>query len=133
MLQNALRGVTRERPPRPRLFGTGPFVDGASTPPLQGGECARMSTRYNGSPAVDAGSNHASFDWSVNKDGALKEFDQASVMGKGKERSAITAKFNAKQNQTAIETNGSKQSKVVKPGLVLLRLTTNKGVLGVEY
>ena len=41
--------------------------------------------------------------------------------------------FNAKQNQTTIETNGSKQSKVVKPGLVLLRLTTNKGVLGVEY
>src|SRR6266404_5960814 len=42
MLQNALRGVTRERPPRPRLFGTGPFFDGASTPPLQGGECARL-------------------------------------------------------------------------------------------
>src|SRR6266478_2239255 len=25
MLQNAFRGVTPERPPRPRLFGTGPF------------------------------------------------------------------------------------------------------------
>src|SRR2546430_11931936 len=37
MLQNAFRNVTRERPPRPRLFGTGPFFDGAATPPLQGG------------------------------------------------------------------------------------------------
>jgi len=26
------------RPPRPRLFGRGPFFDGAATPPLQGGE-----------------------------------------------------------------------------------------------
>src|SRR5437879_12136937 len=38
MFQSAFRDVTRERPPRPRLFGTGPFFDGASTPPLQGGE-----------------------------------------------------------------------------------------------
>src|SRR5438105_5208036 len=35
MFQNAFRNVTCERPPRPRLFGTGPFLDGAATPPLQ--------------------------------------------------------------------------------------------------
>src|SRR5205085_4806017 len=34
MFQNALRNVTCERPPRPRLFGTGPFLDGAATPPF---------------------------------------------------------------------------------------------------
>src|SRR5213593_1089310 len=33
-----------ERPPRPRLFGTGPFFDGAATPPLQGGEYARLNS-----------------------------------------------------------------------------------------
>src|SRR5438105_2804045 len=33
--------MTCERPPRPRLFGTGPFVDGAATPPWQGGENAQ--------------------------------------------------------------------------------------------
>src|SRR5438105_4497624 len=27
MFQNAFRSVTCERPPRPRLFGTGPFLD----------------------------------------------------------------------------------------------------------
>src|SRR3989442_13553193 len=27
MFQDALGNVTRERPPRPRLFGTGPFFD----------------------------------------------------------------------------------------------------------
>ena len=44
MFQNAFRNVTRERPPRPRLFGTGPFFDGAATPPLQGGEYARLNS-----------------------------------------------------------------------------------------
>src|SRR5438067_12485126 len=42
MVQNAFRNVTCERPPRPRLFGTGPFLDGAATPPWQGGEYARL-------------------------------------------------------------------------------------------
>ena len=37
VFQNALRSVTRERPPRPRLFGTGPFFGGASTPPHEEG------------------------------------------------------------------------------------------------
>src|SRR5437016_5830033 len=44
MFQNAFRNVTCERPPRPRLFGTGPFFDGAATPPLQGGEYARLNS-----------------------------------------------------------------------------------------
>src|SRR5207237_9910715 len=42
MFQNAFRNVTRQRPPRPRLFGTGPFLDGAATPPWQGGKYARF-------------------------------------------------------------------------------------------
>src|SRR5713226_4334913 len=37
MFQNALRNVVRERPPRPRLFGTGPFFSGAATPPYKEG------------------------------------------------------------------------------------------------
>jgi hypothetical protein len=37
MFQNALRSVTRERPPRPRLFGRGAFLGGAATPPYKGG------------------------------------------------------------------------------------------------
>jgi len=44
MFQNAIRNVTRERPPRPRLFGTGPFFGGAATPPLQGGEYAHLKS-----------------------------------------------------------------------------------------
>src|SRR6267142_6340672 len=48
--QNAFRNVTRERPPRPRLFGTGPFFDGAATPPLQGGEYARLNSSQLLSP-----------------------------------------------------------------------------------
>src|SRR3989442_15887395 len=44
MFQNAFRNVTRERPPHPRLFGRGPFFNGAATPPLQGGEYARLNS-----------------------------------------------------------------------------------------
>src|SRR6266403_597075 len=39
--QNAFRNIACERPPRPRLFGTGPFFYGAATPPWQGGESAQ--------------------------------------------------------------------------------------------
>src|SRR5437016_5172343 len=39
--QNAFRNIACERPPRPRLFGTGPFLYGAATPPWQGGESAQ--------------------------------------------------------------------------------------------
>ena len=42
--KNAFRNVTCERPPRPRLFGTGPFFDAAATPPLQGGEYAHLNS-----------------------------------------------------------------------------------------
>ena len=48
---NAWRGVSRERPPRPRLFGTGPFFDGAATPPLQG-LCKAFARRGNLSPVI---------------------------------------------------------------------------------
>src|SRR6267378_6132537 len=37
IFQNALRKRNRERPPRPRLFGTGPFFGGAATPPHEEG------------------------------------------------------------------------------------------------
>src|SRR5436309_4135036 len=37
---NASRSIACERPPRPRLFSERiHFANGASTPPLQGGEC----------------------------------------------------------------------------------------------
>src|SRR2546427_13166962 len=37
IFQDALPNVTGERPPRPRLFGTGPFLRGAATPPHEEG------------------------------------------------------------------------------------------------
>src|SRR2546425_13075038 len=44
MFQNALRSVTRERPPRPRLFGTGPFFCWRVHPSSRGGECAHVNS-----------------------------------------------------------------------------------------
>src|SRR5437660_6677058 len=48
--KNALCNMVCERPPLPRLFGTGPFFDGAATPPLQGGEynaCFQVDTKLD--------------------------------------------------------------------------------------
>ena len=59
MFQNAFRNVTRERPPRPRLFGTGPFFDGAATPPLQGGEYARLNSGLVSIFLLQVTSNHS--------------------------------------------------------------------------
>src|SRR5437660_3059842 len=60
--QNAFRNVTRERPPSPRLFGTGPFFDGAATPPLQGGEYVRLNS-FTASMPLPRRAWHQSFSY----------------------------------------------------------------------
>src|SRR5438128_6342532 len=45
---NAFRSIACERPPRPRFFSERiHFANGASTPPLQGGECTYPKSMSN--------------------------------------------------------------------------------------
>lgn len=93
-----------------------------------------VSLQYNSGTPIMAPKNKKGFEWSENKDSSLKELEQELEVGKDKGRQELSAKFNSKDNQTIIKLDAPKQeTKVVKPGLVLLRLATDKGRLIIEY
>lgn len=55
-------------------------------------------------------------------------------VGKGKDKQEVEAKFEGNKNQTTIKVDDPKpKTKVVKPGLVLLRMATDKGNLVIEF
>jgi|GEM_PF-1249821 len=87
----------------------------------------------NGSPSFsDAPRNRLAFAWQTNNDGSLKELDQSVEINSGRDRQKVEADYNALRNQTTIKVEDSQQP-IVQPGLVLLKLTTNQGRLGIEY
>jgi hypothetical protein len=67
------------------------------------------------------------FDWAVAKGGSLKKLEQQLQAG-GQE---AEAKFDAKKNETTIKVEDRR--KVVRPGLVLLRIATANGALAIDY
>ena len=55
------------------------------------------------------------------------------IVGKGKDRTQVDAKFDAKKNQTTTDTHQPKQGKIApERGLKRLRLATNKGLLSIQ-
>ena len=104
-----------------------------------------VSLQYNGGPVISPPANSVKFEWSTNKDGTLKSLNQRLSVGKGKNRQWVSAKFDAKKNQTVIKTgtggededddddDDSHGVKITRPGLVLLRLVTDEGALIIEY
>jgi hypothetical protein len=70
----------------------------------------------------------------LEKAGQLKELQQGARVGDGKDRQTVEAQFDARDNQTRIEVKqAGTEQKVTRPGLVLLALATNKGVLQVTF
>ena len=93
-----------------------------------------MSLQYNNGPVIIPPKNRKSFEWSTEKDGTLKELEQEMEVGKGKDRQEVEAKYDARKNQTIIKVDEPKtEKKIVKSGLALLRLATDKGKLVIEY
>ncbi len=97
-----------------------------------------VNLQYNGGAVLTLPKNEKKFEWSLNKDGSLKELEQKLTVGKGKDKEEIQAKFDAKKNETAIRVKEKGKDdddgkKVVKPGLALVRLATDNGKLGIEY
>lgn len=97
-----------------------------------------VSFRYNtggvAGPVITPPRNSKKFEWSLNKDGSLKELEQKMTVGKGKDKQEVQAKFDSRKNQTEIkDKRGAKEVKVTKPGLVLLMLATDKGKLVIEF
>jgi hypothetical protein len=93
-----------------------------------------FSTQYNDGPVLAAPRNTMNFEWSFGEDGGLKELQQKLAVGAGTTRQEIEAKFHERKNQTAIEQEEPKpEQQFVKPGVVLLRMSTDKGNLVLEF
>jgi len=92
-----------------------------------------VSTKYNAGAVVNASYSSQSVEWSINKDKTLNKLSQSVVIGREKDRIEISAEYDSRKNQTIIETDKPKESRVVKSGLVLLRTATTNGALAIEY
>ena len=91
-----------------------------------------ISWSYQTGPFTDTTRNRFEFEWQTNRDGSLKELEQSLEINSGRDRQKVEADYNASRNETRIKVDGAHQT-IVQPGLVLLRLTTNQGRLGIEY
>ncbi len=93
-----------------------------------------ISLQYNSGPVLIPPQNKEEFEWAVNKDGTLKELEQKMEVGKGREDQEVEAKFEGRKNQTTIKVEKpGRDTRLVKPGLVLLRMATDKGKLVIEF
>jgi hypothetical protein len=73
------------------------------------------------------------FEWSTNRDGSLREFEQSMTIGRGRNRTHVEATYDPAKKQTTIESDCNSPSKKTLPGQVLLRLATRAGGVVIEY
>jgi hypothetical protein len=106
-----------------------------------------ISTQYNNGPLVAAPYNQMRFHWSARENGNLKKFDQTMVVGRGKDRHEVDARFDPDENVTIIhvqdnskdehddknKNDDDRDNAIVKPGLDLLRMLTHLGLLDIAF
>lgn len=98
-------------------------------------KAALVSVGYNDSAAV-AFDTRLAFEWSLDKDGTLKELEQKIKVEapRGRDDDEVSAKFEATKNTTTIDTGErGRERKVTRTGLALLELATESGQLRIEY
>jgi hypothetical protein len=91
-----------------------------------------VSIQYNNDPEITPSKNQKSYEWSVAKDGSIKELEQIMEVGKGHSEQKVKAKFDAKKNQTIIQSGKPKLTETL-PGLVLLKMNTVNGNLVITH
>jgi hypothetical protein len=91
-----------------------------------------VSIQYNNNPEITPSKNQKSFEWSVTKDGSIKELEQMMKVGKGHSEQKVKAKFDAQKNQTIIQSEKPKLKETL-PGLVLLKMNTVNGNLVITH
>ncbi len=93
-----------------------------------------VSIQYGQARAIVLPKNRESFDWDVTRDGKLKELEQEFRIAPNWDGSRVEADFDARTNQTVIVKEVPRpKTKLVKPGLELLRMATAAGKLSVEF
>jgi hypothetical protein len=72
--------------------------------------------------------------WTVGQDGSVKELDQDFRTGSREESHGGEAHFSARMNQTmVVQEEPGAETKVVRPGLALLRIATAGGKSSIEF
>ncbi len=92
-----------------------------------------VSLQYNTGPVLIPPRNTKAFEWESTKTGTLKELEQQLTLGRGAAEQEVEAQFEAEKNQTTITVEDLVKTKIVQPGLVLLRFVTASGVLRIEF
>jgi hypothetical protein len=113
-----------------------------------------VSHQYNDGPVVPFGRNLKHFEWSVvRRTGALSNLEQELSIGQGRDHQRVHAVWDSRKNSTTIvvhkggedddsdsdsdddgdDGGGGGNTKVVKPGLVFLRMVIVNGQLVIEY
>jgi hypothetical protein len=92
-----------------------------------------ISLQYGAGPVITLPRNRESFEWEVDH-GTLTELEQHFRTGAGEEAPRVEAEFNLQRNQTTIKQGEPElRKRMVKSGLVLMRLATSAGTLSIEY
>ncbi len=95
-------------------------------------KAAILSLSYNGDDAIEAPENELKFEWSVDKDEAIRMLNQSiELKGAG----LAKAHYDRKKDETSINVkNGvEKPISISKRGLLLLRIATSRGDLRLVY
>jgi hypothetical protein len=93
-----------------------------------------LTLRYGAGTALTVPRNTQRFEWSFAEDESLTELKQRLEVRDASGRQEVEAQFESERNQTSIRVNEpSPGSRVVQPGLVLLRMATKKGKLVIEF
>jgi pimeloyl-ACP methyl ester carboxylesterase len=92
-----------------------------------------VSLRYNAQAEVAVPKNEIAFEWSLTGT-ALKELEQRIEFGEKRKKQDAEARFDAKKNETSIEVKDRAGERTfIRPGLVLLRLETDRGTLAIRF
>jgi hypothetical protein len=94
------------------------------------------SIQYGNDQAITPKLATEHFEWSLNKNGAIKELEQKMTVGKGKIKQEVEAKYDLKKGsptgQTKIKSENPKAEETLS-GLVLLKMSTNNGSLMISH
>jgi hypothetical protein len=90
-----------------------------------------VSFRSDGGPTLAAPDSDLHYVWDETAAGSLRKLEQDVALGKGRSMTRVDAKFDAKQDETTVDTHpGGRKSTFT--GLLLLKIAAADGVLAVE-
>jgi hypothetical protein len=89
-----------------------------------------VSLQYGGG-TVQTPTATLHYDWSLNKNGTIKQLHQDLQVGTGQAKQHLNAQFDGAKNQTALDGNGAGHSSLA--GLAILRIATAAGVLSIQH